>query len=57
MVALFVFALLLLCAWFIAVVALHVTAAAIHLLLVGAIIVFAVGFIRRVVERPPLGVA
>jgi hypothetical protein len=50
--ALFLFALLLLGAWIIAVVALHVTAAAIHLLLALAVGLFAVGFMRRRFARP-----
>jgi hypothetical protein len=50
--ALFLVALLLLGAWFIAVVAFQVTAAAIHLLLVAAVLLFAAGFMRRRFERP-----
>jgi hypothetical protein len=50
--ALFLFALVLLGAWFIAVVAFHVTAAAIHLLLALAVGLFAVGFMRRRLARP-----
>lgn len=49
---LFLFALVLLAAWFIAVVAFHVAAAAIHLLLVAALVLFAVGFLRRRFARP-----
>jgi hypothetical protein len=50
--ALFLLALVLLGAWFIAVVAFHVTAAAIHLLLALAVGLFAVGFMRRRFARP-----
>jgi hypothetical protein len=49
---LFLFALVFLAAWFIAVVAFHVAAAAIHLLLVVALVLFAVGFMRRRFARP-----
>jgi Flp pilus assembly protein TadB len=49
---LFLFALVLLAAWFIAVVAFHVAAAGIHLLLVVALVLFAVGFMRRRFARP-----
>jgi hypothetical protein len=49
---LFLLALLVLSAWFIAVVAFHVTAAAIHLLLFVALVLFAVGFIGRRFARP-----
>lgn len=47
MIALFLFAVLLLGAWFIAVAAFHVTAAAIHILLALAVVLFAIGFLRR----------
>jgi hypothetical protein len=50
--ALFLLALLLLGAWFVAVVAFQVTAAGIHLLLVLAVVLFAIGFMRRRFERP-----
>lgn len=52
MLALFLLAVMVLGAWFVAVVAFQVTAAAIHLLLVVAIALFAVGFLRRRYERP-----
>lgn len=48
----FLIALVLLSAWFIAVVAFHVTAAAIHVLLAFAVALFAVGFMRRRFARP-----
>jgi hypothetical protein len=55
--ALFLSALLALGVWIIAVVAFQVTSAAIHLLLVLAIALFAVGFMRRQLERPHRPVA
>jgi hypothetical protein len=44
--AMIVLALLLLVAWFLAVVAFKVTVAAVHLVLVLAVVLFAIGFVR-----------
>jgi hypothetical protein len=52
---LFLLALLVLFAWFIAVAAFHVTAAGIHLLLFLALVLFAVGFIGRRFAGPRRG--
>jgi len=53
MLVLFLFGLLLVVAWFLAVVVFKVAAVGIHLLLLVAIVLFAVGFIRRGVEGSP----
>jgi predicted permease len=46
-VSVFLLALVVVCAWFIAVVAFHVTAAAIHILLFVALVLFAVAAVGR----------